>query len=171
MVIRETLIRSDPFEARTAAALALEKMAPLIPQSLVAPIFGFLISREALGDRKPEVRKAMLNAAIAIVDLHGGEAVTSLMKMYEDYLGKSGPSSETADYIKEAVVIVSTSRLRKSILFTPAAVRSAGPPSRFCGPAHPAGGRSPRRCAEYAFGAGPVCSCGLSPSSSPGHVR
>jgi hypothetical protein len=29
-----------------------------------------------------------------------------LMKMFEDYLGRSGPSSETADYIKEAVVIV-----------------------------------------------------------------
>jgi hypothetical protein len=27
--------------------------------------------------------------------------------MFEDYLGRSGPSSETADFIKEAVVIVS----------------------------------------------------------------
>ena len=31
------------------------------------------------------------------------------MQMFEDYLGKSGPSSESADYIKEAVVIVGVS--------------------------------------------------------------
>ena len=107
MVISGTLSRSDPFHARAAIAIALGKMAPHLPQSLVAPIFSFLIEREALGDRHAVVRKAMLNTAIAVVDLHGGEAVTSLMKMFEDYLGKGGPSSETADYIKEAVVIVS----------------------------------------------------------------
>lgn len=48
----------------------------------------------------------MLNAAIAVVDLHGREAVTGLMKMFEEYLGRSGGEGETADYIKEAVVIV-----------------------------------------------------------------
>ncbi len=107
MVIRETLNRTDPFEARVATALALEKMGPLLPQALVAPVVDFLVAREALGDRNASVRKAMLNAGIAIVDLHGGEAVTSLMKTFEEYLGRSGPSSETADFIKEAVVIVS----------------------------------------------------------------
>jgi hypothetical protein len=30
-----------------------------------------------------------------------------LMKTFEDYLGKTSPSSESEDYIKEAVVIVS----------------------------------------------------------------
>ena len=107
MVIAETLSRTDPFQARIAVATTLEKMARLLSQDMVAPIFDFLVAREALGDRHPDVRKALLSAGIAIIDLHGELAVTSLMKMFEDYLGKSGQSSETADFIKEAVVIVS----------------------------------------------------------------
>ncbi len=107
MVIPESLNRQDPYSVRVAVAVALEHMAPLLPSSSVAPIFEFLVTREALGDRHAEVRKAMINAATAIVDLHGGQAVASLMKMFEDYLGGSAPSSETADYVKEAVVIVS----------------------------------------------------------------
>jgi hypothetical protein len=85
----------------------LEKMAPLLPESLVAPIFDFLVNRQALGDRHGEVRRMMLNAGIAIVDTHGGEVIAELMKTFEDYLGKTSPSSESEDYIKEAVVIVS----------------------------------------------------------------
>ena len=107
MVIVATLNRPDPFESRVAIASGLDKMAPLITQSMVVPIFEFLIDQEALGDRHSEVRRTMLNAAIAIIDLHGGEAVTNLMKMFEDYLAKSHPDTDTADYIKEAVVIVS----------------------------------------------------------------
>lgn len=125
MVIAETTSRTDPFDARIATALALEKMAPLLSQSLIAPIFDFLITREALGDRNSAVRKAMLNAGIAVVDRHGAEAVTSLMKMFEEYLGRSGPSSETADFIKEAVVIVSEISIAKDVKLTQAAFRSS----------------------------------------------
>ncbi|KAK4684697.1 hypothetical protein P7C73_g5471, partial [Tremellales sp. Uapishka_1] len=106
MVIPESLNRADPFEVRVAIALGLEKLAPLLQDTYVAPIFGFLVTREALGDRHAEVRRAMLNAAISIVDIHGGKAVASLMKMFEDYLTSTAPSSETADYVKEAVVIL-----------------------------------------------------------------
>jgi hypothetical protein len=107
MVILDTVNRSDPFAARIAIASALEKMAPQIGQESVSSLFDFFISKEALGDRHSEVRRTMLNAAIAVVDLHGAEAVSSLMKMFEEYLGRTGPSSDTDDYTKEAVVIVS----------------------------------------------------------------
>ncbi|KAL7422316.1 translational activator of GCN4 [Cryptotrichosporon argae] len=106
MVISETVNRPDPWESRVAIATALEKLSPLLPDSLVSPTLNFLINREALGDRHEQVRRTMLNAAIALVDLHGGKEVTSLMNMLEEYLGKATPSSETSDYIKEAVVIL-----------------------------------------------------------------
>ena len=106
MVIPETLNRSDPFESRIAIAAALEKIAPLLSAQLVVPVFDFLVIQEALGDRHGEVRRTMLTAGIAIIDAHGDKTVAELMKMFEEYLAKDGPSSETADFIKEAVVIV-----------------------------------------------------------------
>ena len=106
MLIQETLNRSDPYEARVAIALTFERLAPLMSDALVDPVFEFFVVKEALGDRNSQVRRAMLDAATAIIDLHGSKSVAELMKMFEDYLGRSGPSSETADYIKEAVVIV-----------------------------------------------------------------
>lgn len=106
MIIPETVNRPDPWESRVAIAAALEKMAPLLSTDMITPIFDFLIKQETLGDRHSAVRSAMLNAAIKIIDLHGGLAVTSLMKMFEDHLAANLPASETNDYIKEAVVIV-----------------------------------------------------------------
>lgn len=104
ILIPETLNRADPFEARGAIAAALSALAPLVKQDMIIPIFDFLIDREALGDRNGSVRRNMLNAAIALVDSHGGEAVTSLMKMFEDYLARSKSSKD--DYVQEAVIIV-----------------------------------------------------------------
>ncbi|KIR26892.1 50S small subunit ribosomal protein L19 [Cryptococcus deuterogattii LA55] len=106
MIIPETVNRPDPWESRVAIAVALEKIAPLLSTDMIAPIFDFLIKQETLGDRHSAVRNAMLNAAIKIVDLHGGLTVTSLMKMFEDHLAENLPASETSDYIKEAVVIL-----------------------------------------------------------------
>ena len=106
MIIPETVNRTDPYEARVAIALTFERLAPLMPDALVDPVFEFFVVKEALGDRHGAVRRGMLDAATAIIDLHGQKSVAELMKMFEEYLGRSGPSSETADYIKEAVVIV-----------------------------------------------------------------
>lgn len=117
-MIAETVNRADPFEARVAIALSMEKMAPLLPDSLISPVFNFLVVKEALGDRHSQVRRAMLNAGIAIIDLHGGKTVAGLMQMFEDYLGKKGPSSETTDFIKEAVVIVRSKRDTANLSFS-----------------------------------------------------
>lgn len=107
ILIPETVNRADPYEARVAIGVALAALAPLITQDMIIPIFDFLIEREALGDRNGSVRRNMLNAAIALIDLHGAEAVTKLMKMFEDYLARSKSSKD--DYVQEAVIIVSVS--------------------------------------------------------------
>jgi hypothetical protein len=106
MVILETLDRPDPWESRVAIALAMQKMAPMLITNQVEPIFTFLINEQALGDRHGQVRRAMLDAGIAIIDLHGGECIASLMKTFEDYLAVAKSTSEAEDYIKEAVVIL-----------------------------------------------------------------
>lgn len=107
MVIAETVNRQDPWESRVAIALALQRITPLLGDSLVEPIISFMVFGEALGDRHSKVRKGMLDAATAIIDVHGAKSIASLMQTFEEYLAKSAPSSETDDYIKEAVVIVS----------------------------------------------------------------
>lgn len=112
MVIPETVNREDPWETRVATALALQNIAPLLSTALVEPIFAFLVNEQALGDRHGGVRRSMLDAGIAIIDLHGGQCIASLMKTFEDYLGGSGGQGESADYVKEAVVIVSGSSTR-----------------------------------------------------------
>lgn len=105
MVIPETVDRPDPWESRSAIASTLQKLASLIPDSLVQTILDFLIKREALGDRNEEVRRSMLNAAIALVEIHGAKEITGLMAMFEGHL--TAPStSQTSDYVKEAVVIL-----------------------------------------------------------------
>lgn len=111
MVILETLNREDPWESRVAIALAIQKMAPQLSTAQVEPVFTFLINEQALGDRHGAVRRAMLDAGIAILDLHGGECIASLMKTLEDYLATAKSTTEAEDYIKEAVVIVRLSLL------------------------------------------------------------
>jgi hypothetical protein len=99
MIIPETVNRTDPYETRVAIALSFQRLAPLMSDTLVDPVFEFFVVKEALGDRHGAVRRGMLDAATAIIDLHGSRSVAELMKMFEDYLGRSGPSSETADYV------------------------------------------------------------------------
>lgn len=105
MVIPETVNRPDPYEARVAVAATLEKLAPLVSDALVTPILEFLINKEALGDRHEEVRRTMLDAAVAIVEVHGKKDISGLMAMFEGHLAKPS-TSQTSDYIKEAVVIL-----------------------------------------------------------------
>ncbi|KAL1405501.1 translational activator of GCN4 [Vanrija albida] len=105
MIIPETLDRPDPWESRVAIASTFEKLVPLIPESDVVAILDFLIKKEALGDRHEEVRRNMLNAAVALVETHGGQDVSGLMAMFEGHLGQKS-TSQTSDYIKEALVIL-----------------------------------------------------------------
>lgn len=60
----------DAWGARRGVALALLALAPQLPAAAVPPAMRFFVER-ALPDRSDPVRAEMLNAAMAIVDLHG----------------------------------------------------------------------------------------------------
>ena len=105
MVIAQSLDRSDPWTARLATARTFEHLAPFFLDSGLEPFFNFLIKDQALGDRTADVRRGMLSAGTSIIDLHGARRVAVLIQIFEDHLAQPGLSSETDDYIKEAVVI------------------------------------------------------------------
>src|SRR5882762_6806964 len=48
----------------------------------------------------------MLSACTSIIDLHGARRLAALIQIFEDHLAQQGLSSNTDDYIKEAVVIL-----------------------------------------------------------------
>ncbi|KAJ7672704.1 armadillo-type protein [Mycena rosella] len=106
MVIAASLDRSDPWQARVAASHTFELLSPLLPEEEVQSFFTFLIQDEALGDRTPEVRRGMLSAGTAVIDLHGAARLPALISMFENHLGQPSPATETGDQIKEAVVIL-----------------------------------------------------------------
>ncbi|KAF9479098.1 ARM repeat-containing protein [Pholiota conissans] len=106
MVIAQSLDRSDPWAARLATATAFELLAPSIIETQLEPFFKFLIEDQALGDRISDVRRGMLSAGTTIIDLHGAARLAPLIAIFEHRLADSSSSSETDDFIKEAVVIL-----------------------------------------------------------------
>ncbi|PSR76114.1 hypothetical protein PHLCEN_2v8664 [Hermanssonia centrifuga] len=106
MIIPQSVDRADPWPARLAIARAFELMAPTFTPEDLEPFFQFLIQDEALGDRHPDVRRGILNAGNAVIDLHGPARLAGLISIFEGYLSQSLPANETTDYIKEAVVIL-----------------------------------------------------------------
>ncbi|GBE83943.1 eIF-2-alpha kinase activator GCN1 [Sparassis crispa] len=106
MVIAQSLDRSDPWQARVAIARSFELLSPAFTAEDVDPFFKFLILDEALGDRYADVRRGMLSAGTAVIDLHGLAHLAELIAMFESHLSATGSSTETADFIKEAVVIL-----------------------------------------------------------------
>lgn len=106
MVIAQSVDRTDPWQARLAAALAFELLAPSFVETQLESFFTFLIKDEALGDRFADVRRGMLTAGTNVIDLRGKERLAALITMFEQHLGSQTPSTETADHIKEALVIL-----------------------------------------------------------------
>ena len=106
MVIASSVDRADPWPARLALARAFELMAPSFTADDLEPFFHFLIKDEALGDRHADVRRGMLQAGTAVIDLHGPVRLAGLITIFETYLAQPSSSAENADSIKEAVVIL-----------------------------------------------------------------
>ncbi|CCA74203.1 related to translation activator GCN1 [Serendipita indica DSM 11827] len=107
MVIPETLDRKDPWEARLAVADAFHHMAESIPETDVESLFKFFIEDEALGDRHGDVRRRMLEAGMAVIQLHGKSRLPGLISIFETHLGSSKPTAtDTGDHIRQAVVIL-----------------------------------------------------------------
>ena len=97
---------SDPWEARDGIALAFKELAPLYPVNMVDQFLQYFIERGPFGDRNPNVREGMVDAATAIIAFHGKQRVESLMKTFEHTLEAPDKGSEVADWVNEAVVIL-----------------------------------------------------------------
>jgi hypothetical protein len=106
MVVESSLNRSDPWTTRVAIGETFKLLAPLFTDEEVEPFFGFLIQHEALGDRHGDVRRAMLTAATAVIDLHGAARLAPLLSSFEARLATSISAAETDDQIKEAIIIL-----------------------------------------------------------------
>lgn len=106
MVIAQSLDRSDPWPTRLGIARAFELLAPSFTEAELEPFFNFLIQDQVLGDRTPDVRRGMLNAGTAVVDLHGPKRLAGLISLFEGHLSQAKSATEADDYIKEAVVIL-----------------------------------------------------------------
>ncbi|KAI0060576.1 ARM repeat-containing protein [Artomyces pyxidatus] len=106
MVDERSLDRTDPWHARLAVSQTFQQLAPSFSNEDVVAFFHFLIKDEALGDRSADVRRGMLDAGTAVIDYHGSSHLAELIAMFQTHLAGSQPSSEAADFIQEAVVIL-----------------------------------------------------------------
>ena len=71
MVIASSMDRADPWPTRTALAQSFELLASSLTEADIEPFFQFFIKDQALGDRNEDVRRGMLQAGAAVIDLHG----------------------------------------------------------------------------------------------------
>lgn len=106
MLVEQSLDRTDPWQARSAVSETFQMLSPSFTEGSIVPFFNFLINDEALGDRSTEVRRGMLDAGTAVIDIHGKSELAELIGIFEGHLSSSHPASETADFIQEAVVIL-----------------------------------------------------------------
>lgn len=106
MLIAQSVDRSDPWPTRAAVARSFELLSPAFTADDIEPFFRFLIRDEALGDRHATVRKGMLTCGTTVIDEHGQARLPELIAMFEAQLASSGGATETADQIREAVVIL-----------------------------------------------------------------
>ncbi|KAF8317653.1 ARM repeat-containing protein [Clavulina sp. PMI_390] len=106
MLIEKSLETQDAWPARQAIGSTLEHLAEHLTDAEVVPLFNFLIKDAALGDRTGEVRRTMLAAGSAVVDLKGKDSLAELLGVFESYLGQPAAATEASDFIREAVVIL-----------------------------------------------------------------
>ncbi|KAK8092029.1 eIF-2-alpha kinase activator GCN1 [Apiospora hydei] len=97
---------ADPWEARHGVAAALKSLAPCLQKDQVDGYFSFLMEKGPLGDKDPNVRGEMLEAAITAIDQHGRALVDKLMKMFERTLEAPDTGSEAGDRVNEAVIVM-----------------------------------------------------------------
>ncbi|CAK1582375.1 unnamed protein product [Parnassius mnemosyne] len=94
----------DEWEARRGAALALRALAPRLRAADVPAATAFFV-RRGLADRSAAVRDHMLAAAMAVVDLHGKETLSSQLPEFEHFLD-TAPKSGGYDAVRQCVVLL-----------------------------------------------------------------
>ncbi|KAI9787596.1 MAG: translational activator of GCN4 [Geoglossum umbratile] len=96
----------DPWEARNGIALAFKELAIVFDKAHIVSFVGFLIRDGPLGDDNVNVRNEMVEAATAIIAIHGGSKVEELMRTLEQSLETTGEASEAHDRVNEAVIVL-----------------------------------------------------------------
>jgi hypothetical protein len=66
---------------------------------------------KGLGDRHEDVRKNMLNAAVAMIDQHGNETISKLLPVFEKFMDDA-PKSASNDVVRQSVIILMGSLAR-----------------------------------------------------------
>ncbi|GBM59452.1 eIF-2-alpha kinase activator GCN1 [Araneus ventricosus] len=94
----------DMWEARSGIALALGKVAPYLNLEQVTSLMSFFVS-EGLGDRHATVRKHMVDAAIAITDIHGKNVLSELLPVFDNFMDQA-PDNSSYDCVRQSVVIL-----------------------------------------------------------------
>jgi len=106
MVIKESLIKEDNWEARSGLATALKNCAPSLTScSSLEKLYNFLIYDKALGDENSTVSRVMLDAGLTALKLNGKNHIKELLNIMNGYLSKPSSGSEDQDTIRESVVI------------------------------------------------------------------
>ncbi|BGP12338.1 hypothetical protein JCM10213_003855 [Rhodosporidiobolus nylandii] len=106
MLIEESLSREDPWKTRKALGNTLRLLSDLFSPVDVKAFFDLLITGQALGDRSQAVRTEMIEAAQAVIDLHGKENLQDLIAIFEEFLGRPSTGNEVDDHITEALVVL-----------------------------------------------------------------
>lgn len=107
MVIKESLIKEDNWQARSGLANALKNCAPSLTScDNLEKLYKFLIYDKGLGDENSDVSRAMLDAGLSALKLNGKNHIKKLLDIMNGYLSKpSSGNSEDQDRIRESVVI------------------------------------------------------------------
>jgi HEAT repeat protein len=97
-----------PWNCRVAIALAIKAVSPFISQSGVSNVIEFLVSRP-IGDLHDDVKNAMVQTALKIVDDHGETCANLIFPVLEGYLAASDFTEpedlKIQDRARESVVI------------------------------------------------------------------
>ncbi|KAI5634478.1 HEAT repeats domain-containing protein [Phthorimaea operculella] len=94
----------DEWGSRRGVAFALKALAPHLKPEAVPAAMRFFVE-QGLADRNSQVRDEMLHAAMAIVDLHGKETLSSQLPVFENFLDKA-PKSGLYDAVRQCVVLL-----------------------------------------------------------------
>ncbi|KAL9947833.1 hypothetical protein ACHAO5_002417 [Verticillium nonalfalfae] len=97
---------ADPWEGRHGIGSAFKELGPHMKKQQLDPFFDFLIQKGPLGDQNAAVRSEMLEAAIGAIDYHGKSMIVRLMVAFENTLEGPDKSTEAADRVSEAVIIM-----------------------------------------------------------------
>jgi hypothetical protein len=97
---------ADPWEARNGIALAFKELSIVFQEKLLDSFLRFLIEQGPLGDINANVRDEMVEAATAIIALHGKNKVEELMITFEHTLEAPDKGSEFSDRVNEAVILL-----------------------------------------------------------------